>query len=164
MVVDSICSLSLVSSYGCILGGRVVWYFPLQSLEPCFWEGFGGVGIASLFGSSIIVSKRFDNFLIDFNWESPTWKGCYGCGDFKDFSISEAAWMAISLELKLVIFLNYVHDICRWWLVCFWIQEQHRKKDHPPSRSLFSVWPRNAHWHRKNLRILNVYFPSPRFI
>ena len=60
--------------------------------------------------------------------------------------------------------LYILHAIYIRWRICFWIQEWHRKRDHPPFQSLHSVWPRNAHWHRKTPRGFNACFPAPRFL
>ena len=54
-------------------------------------------------------------------------------------------------------------DICSRWRICFWFQDQHQKRDHPPFRSLCSVWPQNAHWHKKTLKTECVFFPPPGF-
>ena len=51
---------------------------------------------------------------------------------------------------------SIMHALCRRWRICFWIQDRHRKRDHPSFQSLRSVWPRNAHWHRKKTWRLNA--------
>ena len=44
------------------------------------------------------------------------------------------------------------------------IQDQNRERDHPLFRSLCSVWPQNAHWHRKKLEDwMRIFLPSGFF-
>ena len=78
---------------------------PLEVYRSVF-RGAGWVGIVSLFGIWIAAYNVFANYLINFIWESPTWKGDSGWGVCKDFARSTAEWMAISLEPKLEIFIN----------------------------------------------------------
>ena len=61
--------------------------------------------------------------------------------------------------------LSILYALCKRWRICFWIQDQHRKRDHPPFQTLQSVWPCNVHWHRNHpLEYWMCIFPSPRFI
>ena len=101
VVVAFVCSISLVSSYGFTLGGGYVWYFNLGSLE-LFLEG---LVVHPCLGVEL-WHQFFSNSLIAFIFDSPTWKGGSGCGTFKNFTRSSASLMALSLELKLVIFIN----------------------------------------------------------
>ena len=64
------------------------------------------VSSASLFGILVSASKILANSVIALFWDSPTRKGDYGLGVCKAFSRSESAWMAISIELYLGMFIN----------------------------------------------------------
>ena len=71
-----------------------------------FLIGFGGVGSASLVGSLIVSSKGFDTYLISFSSYYHTLNGDSGIVVCKAFVRSAAAFMTISLELKLSIFIS----------------------------------------------------------
>ena len=57
---------------------------------------------------------------------------------------------------------SILHALCRWWRILFLVQDQHRKRDHPPFWSLRSVWPRNAHWHRNPPSKIEWVFSDPK--
>ena len=46
----------------------------------------------------------------------------------------------------------------------FWIQDRHRKRDHPPHWLICLVWTRNSHWNKTNPSNTEcVLFSSPGF-
>ena len=59
---------------------------------------------------------------------------------------------------------SILHPLCRRRRICFWVQDRHRNRDHPPFWSLCSVWPWNARWHRrKKSKTELVFSPPPGF-
>ena len=55
--------------------------------------------------------------------------------------------------------------LCRLGRICFWIQDQHLKINHPPLWPLCSVWPQNAHWYgKKILKNWMHLIPAFRFL
>ena len=68
-------------------------------------------------------------------------------------------------QLHIWYSLWYIlHPLCRW-RITFYIQDQHRKRYHPPIQALFSVWPRNGHYHRKqSLKDWILILPASRFL